>query len=145
MKTSRLIHGVLRAAVVAGLMGAANVSVAQTIGYAEAIDRLAIACGKDIQTYCKGVNLGNNRIRNCLTANDAKVSAQCKSGYANAYAMLEKRAMAQASVLKICDRDISRVCSGVQPGDGNILDCILRAQRTVSAQCNQAVTDAGYR
>jgi hypothetical protein len=141
----KLMHGLLRAAVFIGLMGAANVSVAQTIGYADAIDRLAVACGKDIQTYCKGLNLGNNRIRNCLTANDAKVSAQCKSGYANAYAMLEKRAAAQASVAKICDRDIQRLCSGVQAGDGNVLECILRAQRTVSAQCNQAVTDAGYR
>jgi hypothetical protein len=39
---------------------------AQTVGYAEAVDRLAAACGKDIARLCKQVNLGGGRIQQCL-------------------------------------------------------------------------------
>lgn len=35
----------------------------QSIGYAQAADRLGAACGADIQKYCKNVNLGNGRTR----------------------------------------------------------------------------------
>jgi hypothetical protein len=123
----------------------AGTVAAQTIGYSEAIDRLAVACGKDIQAYCKGVNLGGGRIQKCLNANQAKVSAQCKTGFAAAFALLERRATAQASVVGICDIDIRKFCGSIQPGDGQILDCILKAERNVSPACNQAVIDAGYR
>jgi len=37
------------------------------------------------------------------------------------------------------------LCSGVQSGDGNLLECFLKAERHANAQCRQAVTDAGYR
>ncbi len=117
----------------------------QTIGYADAISGLAAACGADIRKFCKGVNLGNDRLRNCLNQNQANVSSQCKVGYTRAMDLLQKRVTAQRSVTKICDSDIRRLCGGVQPGDGNILNCVLLAQKQVSVQCNQAVTDAGYR
>jgi hypothetical protein len=37
------------------------------------------------------------------------------------------------------------LCGSVQKGDGQILECMILAQRSVSAKCNQAITDAGYR
>jgi hypothetical protein len=118
---------------------------AQTIGFADAIDRLAKACGADIQKYCSKVNLGAGRIRHCLNQNQSKVSAQCRTAVPEVFALLEKRATAQASVLKICDRDIRRVCPGIVSGDGNLLECGLKAERALSAPCNQAITDAGWR
>jgi len=127
------------------LIGAAPTSVAQTIGYAEAIDRLATRCGDDIEKYCKTVELGGGRVQRCLDQNQTRLSAQCKATNAEVRALLEKRAAARASVLQICDVDIRRLCPGVQPGDGNLLECFLKAERSASAQCRQAVTDAGYR
>ncbi len=120
-------------------------SVAQTIGYAQAIDRLAVACGKDIDQYCKNVNLGGGRVQQCLNQNQAKVSGNCRATQAEVAALLQKRAAARAYVLQVCDTDIRRLCPGVQPGDGNLLECFLKAERSASAQCRQAVTDAGYR
>ncbi|UVC14446.1 hypothetical protein [Mesorhizobium onobrychidis] len=38
---------------------------AQTISYGDAITVLAKDCGADIKKYCRGLNLGNNEIRNC--------------------------------------------------------------------------------
>ena len=127
------------------LVGSAGISTAQTIGYAEAIDRLAASCGSDIAKYCKAVNLGGGRIQACLDQNQAKVSGQCKATIVELRSLLQKRAAARVYVLKACDVDARRLCPGVQPGDGNLLECFMKAERSASAQCRQAVTDAGYR
>ena len=118
---------------------------AQTIGYAQAIDQLAVACGKDIRTHCRGVNLGNGRIADCLKRSSAKVSGRCKQTAARVWALLEKRAEAQASAARICQADAAELCQGVEPGDANILNCLLKASRAVSAACNRVITDAGWR
>ena len=127
------------------LIGGSAPAVAQTIGYAEAIGRLSISCGKDIQQFCKKANLGGGRVQQCLDQNQAKVSAACRAASAEVKVLLQKRADARRQVLKVCEIDMRRRCPDVQPGDGNILECILKAERSVSSQCNQAVTNAGYR
>jgi hypothetical protein len=120
-------------------------AAAQTIGYADAIDRLAKACGADIQTHCKGVRLGGGQVRNCLLKNQAKLSARCRTGYAEAFQLLEKRFAAQASAPRTCEADARQYCNGVKLGDGSYLDCMVQAGRVVSAQCNKALTDAGWK
>ncbi|MBA5778793.1 hypothetical protein H2509_16835 [Stappia sp. F7233] len=129
--------------VAAGLgVGAAS---AETIGFAEAIKILGASCGADIEKYCKNVNLGGGRIQQCLVENEAKVSAQCKTDYAGVFALLQQRFAAQAAVEKVCNRDTQQYCKLTKPGKGNILKCLLKAEPSVSAKCNQAITDAGYR
>jgi hypothetical protein len=136
----------LLAALAASMVVATAVpAAAQTIGYAEAIDRLAVRCGKDIDQFCKKVNLGGGRVQQCLSQNQAKVSSGCKVAFAEVASLLQKRADARSYVLKVCDADIRRLCQGVQPGDGNLLECFFKAERNASPQCRQAVTDAGYR
>ena len=118
---------------------------AQTVSYAEAADRLAAACGKDIDEYCRGVNLGSGRMKNCLSQNRDGISADCKETYTQIFTLIEKRAQARTAVLKLCDVEIRKLCSGVAKGDGQVLECILTASAGVSRRCNQAITDAGYR
>ena len=127
------------------LVALASPTSAQTIGYAEAADRLAAACGADIQKYCKNANLGSGRIDKCLEQNQANVSSQCMATRAQVFQLLAKRAAAQAAVRKICDTDIRRLCADVVQQDGYLLECGLKAWRAVSAKCNQAITDAGWR
>lgn len=137
----KLYAGAVALLIVAG----AGPTAAQTIGYAQAIDRLAVACGKDIGQYCKTVNLGGGRIQQCLNQNQAKVSAGCRATTAEVMSLLQKRAAARSYVLQACDVDIRRLCPGVQPGDGNLMECFFKAEQRASPQCRQAVTDAGYR
>ena len=118
-------------------------ATAQTIGYAQAIDRLAVSCGKDIETHCKKVNLGGGRVQQCLR--QANVSSACRSTMAEVTTLLQKRAAARTYVLQACDIDMRRLCPGIQPGDGNLLSCFFKAEGRASPQCRQAVTDAGYR
>ena len=135
---------VLAAVALLGISGGSG-AFAQTIGFADAIKVLHSSCGADIEKYCKNVNLGNNRIQQCLQKNEANVSDQCKADYAGVYIMLQKRFAAQEAVTKVCDRDIQQLCKLVKKGKGHVLNCLLKAEPSVSDKCNQAITDAGYR
>jgi outer membrane protein OmpA-like peptidoglycan-associated protein len=36
------------------------------------------------------------------------------------------------------------MCTGVQAGDGNLMECFYKVKRNMSAQCQQTVANAGY-
>ena len=59
-------------------------------------------------------------------------------------AMLTTRVQARAAVLRVCDVDIRRFCAGIQPGDGNLMECFYKARQNMSPSCQTAVTNAGY-
>ena len=126
------------------LPASAAPSIAQSIGYAQAIDRLGAACGKDIDKLCKKANLGGGRVTQCLNQNQAAVSSGCKASVAEMTAMLTTRAQARAAVLRVCDVDIKRLCAGIQPGDGNLMECFYKARQNMSPSCQTAVANAGY-
>lgn len=117
---------------------------AQTIGYAEAVGQFGANCSADIAKYCKTAALGGGRVQQCLEQNQAHVSPSCKATSTALSALLKKRAAARASVLSVCDSDIRRLCAGIQPGDGNLMECFYKAKRNTSAKCQQVVADAGF-
>jgi hypothetical protein len=120
-------------------------AAAQSIGYAGAIDRLAVGCGKDIDRYCKSVNLGGGRVMQCLAQNQGKISPTCRTTIGEVGVLLQRRVDARANVMRICDIDLRRLCAGIVEGDGNLLSCFMKVEQNASAACRQAVTDAGYR
>lgn len=117
---------------------------AQTIGFADAYDRLAAACGRDIDKLCANVALGGGAVKSCLEKNKAKISVECKSTMAETFQSLAKRETAQATARQVCARDITQYCSKVQPHDGYVLQCLLTSTRVVSATCKQVIVDAGW-
>lgn len=121
-----------------------DIASAQGVGFAEAIDRLAVRCGKDISRLCKTVHLGGGRMLQCLDQNAAGVSAGCKAARSEIQVLLATRAEARRLIPRVCDVDIRRFCGGVQPGDGNLMECFYKAKSNISAQCQRAVADAGY-
>lgn len=136
--TSAAIHAL------AFLFAATASAQAETIGYAEALNHVGTACGQDIAKHCKAMDLGGGRVQQCLEQNRSQVSPACMATVNNLRALLIKRAEARAAVPRICDVDIRRLCAGVQPGDGNLMECFYKAKRNVSAACQRAVSDAGY-
>ncbi len=121
-----------------------TVASAQTISYADAMTVLARDCGADVKKFCKGLNLGNNEIRNCLEGNQAEVSPQCTATLAAVTASIERRLAAQATVFKICAGNAKQHCKGVV-GEVHILQCLVKTGKIDSEKCNQAITDAGWR
>jgi outer membrane protein OmpA-like peptidoglycan-associated protein len=134
----------LNALAAAALLLGVSHAQAQSVGYYEAMGYVGAQCGKDIEKLCKGVPLGGGRVEQCIQRNQAQVSAQCKASLQNVAALTAKRAAARASIMRVCDNDIKRLCAGIQPGDGNLIECFFKVQRNVSAACVKAADDAGY-
>jgi hypothetical protein len=127
------------------LIGGIGTASAQTMSYADAISQLASACGADLARYCKGVELGNGRLRACLDANQARMSPQCQQTRAVVYASIARRAAAQRDIGDICDADIARVC-GTSHADAHLVECLLATSpAALSDRCNQTFTDTGWR
>lgn len=117
---------------------------ADTISYADAVTVLAKDCGSDIKKLCKGLNLGNGAIQNCLEQKASKVSPTCTASLASVVASIQQRQAAQTNYAKICQHAIAQRCKGMR-GDGNILGCLIKSTKHISDECNQAITDAGWR
>ena len=122
----------------------AGPSAAQSIGYAEAVDRLAVSCTADIDKFCKKIGLGGGKIQQCLDQNAAGVSPGCKGTINELRNLVQARAQARAVVQRVCDTDIRRLCAGIQQGDGNLMECFYKARQNVSPQCRKTVADAGF-
>jgi hypothetical protein len=115
-----------------------------TIGYQEGMRRLTASCLEDVNKFCKKIPLGGGRARNCLEQNRARLSSQCATTMTNVIALWDKRATARANVRQICAADQKKLCPEMQEGDGNVLECYMKAKQNASVQCQQAVLDAGY-
>lgn len=133
--------GLAGAALALGLAGAS----AQTMSYSEAGALLAQSCGKDIQKYCAKVNIGDSALKDCMLSNQSKISPQCLADYQAVVASIAKRNAAQQAVPKLCRNDVARHCQGMVAGNANFLSCLNASYRVVTAACNQAIVDAGWR
>ncbi len=124
-------------------IGGICTAAAQTLSYANAVDQLAVACRADLAKYCRGVELGNGRLRACLDAHP--VSPQCQQTRMAVYASIARRAAAQRNIGDICDADIERMC-GTSHADAHLVECLLSVSpAAMSPACSQAFTDTGWR
>lgn len=127
------------------LVGAIGAASAQTLSYADAIDQLAAACRSDLQKYCRGVELGNGRLKTCLDGHQNVVSPQCQQTRAMVYASIARRIAAQRDIGDVCSADIARLC-GTSHADADLVTCLLSVtSAAISPQCNQTFTDTGWR
>src|SRR3954466_1662431 len=89
-KARMMKRSLLTALASVALFFIAHQAPAQTIGYAEAIDRLAVACKADIAKFCKTEPLGGGRVQRCL--DQATVSPGCRAASAEVKNLLQRRA-----------------------------------------------------
>jgi hypothetical protein len=47
-----------------------------------------------------------------------------------------------AEVRSACEADVAKLCAGIQPGGGRILQCLAQHKSEVSDACKQAVAKA---
>jgi hypothetical protein len=118
---------------------------AETMNFESATAILGASCGKDIDANCLGVNLDPVRLKECLARNQDVVSPQCKADYVRAFDAIQKRVAARTAVYKMCERDKQKLCQDGQNGASHVVECLLTKSRGVSAKCNQAIREAGYR
>jgi hypothetical protein len=105
------------------------------------VETFAEGCQKEIATYCKDVIPGNGRILACLYARQDRLSARCEYAIYDAAAQLERAVAALAYLANECRDDLKTFCSGINPGEGRLLQCIDNNRNKVSARCKQAMED----
>ncbi len=147
--SSSVVFPMYRLVILAGFVcAAAGPAYAQqpapTVSFTESLQMLAKDCGTEIDTHCAGVNLGNNRLKNCLSRNQASLPAVCRDTYGRVFTLIDRRAQARNSLLKRCEADAKKLCSDAQKDDGSVIECLLSAKR-VGWRCSQALTEANFR
>ncbi|MGJ4905873.1 hypothetical protein ACQR10_23085 [Bradyrhizobium sp. HKCCYLRH2060] len=121
-----------------------SLAAAQTMSFGDSAGLIASSCGADITANCRGVNLDSNRLKECLSRNQDVVSAQCKATYFKAFEAIQKRIAARVTVANACQREIVKLCGGSTKETSKSIPCLLTANG-VSARCQQAMGEAGYR
>jgi hypothetical protein len=129
---------------IAALLAVPSVAAAETMSFGDAVAMLAKGCGTEITSYCRGVNLDANRLKECLSRNQDVTSPQCKATYLQALDAIQKRIAARVTVANACTREIVKTCHGSTKETSKSVPCLVTAQG-VSRNCTQAMTDAGYR
>ena len=125
-------------------LAAPSLTAAQSISFGSAAGLLAKSCAAEIDANCRGVNLDSTRMKECLTRNQDALSQQCRSDYLRVFDAIQKRIAARAGVANACAREIVKLCAGSTKETSKSVACLMTAPG-VSARCQQAVGDAGYR
>lgn len=123
---------------------APSLAAAETISFGGAAALLAKSCAAEIDANCRGVNLDSTRMKECLTRNQDVLSPQCRSDYLRVFDAIQKRIAARAGVANACAREIVKLCAGSIKETSKSIPCLTTAPG-VSARCQQAIGDAGYR
>ena len=123
---------------------APSLAAAETISFGGAAALLAKSCAAEIDANCRGVNLDSTRMKECLTRNQDVLAPQCRSDYLRVFDAIQKRIAARAGVANACAREIVKLCAGSTKETSKSVACLMTAPG-VSARCQQAVGDAGYR
>jgi hypothetical protein len=127
------------------VMSVPSLAAAQGVKFEEAAAMLAASCGKDIDDNCRGVNFDSTRLKECLGRNQDVVSPKCKADYPQAFAAIQQRVSARATVLKLCNWELNHLCRDVRQDPVQGLQCLLEATKKATPNCNKAISAAGYR
>ncbi len=118
---------------------------AQTMNFEQATAMLAASCGTDIDNVCRGVNLDPARLKECLRRNDDGLSPKCRTDYLRAFGAIEQRVTARATLAKLCNWELKRLCGEIRQDAAKGLQCLLDATKKATPNCNKAIDAAGYR
>jgi len=122
-----------------------SLASAQSMNFEQATTLLSASCGKDLDEYCRGVNLDAARLKECLVRNADSISPQCKTDYPRAIGAIEQRVAARASLFKLCNWEMNHLCGDVRQDRAKGLQCLLGSTKKNTPNCNKAVDAAGYR
>jgi hypothetical protein len=131
--------------VAGAVIGLVVLAVGSAFGAQPLLDTVAKGCEKELTTYCKDVTPGEGRVLACLYAFEDKLSAKCEYALFDVASQLERAVAALAYAANECRDDLKKFCSNVQPGQGRLLKCIEKNEKTVSKRCKDALKETGLK
>ena len=135
----------IRLPLLALLVALPSLAWAQSMNFEQAATLLSAICGKDLDDYCRGVNLDTARLKECLNRNADSISPQCKTDYPRAIGAIEQRVAARTTLLKLCNWEMNHLCGEVRQDPAKRLQCLLESTKKNTPNCNKAIDAAGYR
>lgn len=108
------------------LAGVFCLSVA-TIASAEETAR---PCKDDAAKLCQGIKPGGGAVAKCLKEHSSELSPACKKNISKA----KKKAR---EVKEACKDDAQRLCEGIKPGGGKIVQCLKQHEDELTAECKE--------
>lgn len=109
------------------------------------VDDVRKACTVEIKTYCNNVTPGEGRILACFYAHGDKIGPQCEYALFDAASRLERAVAAITYVANECEDEIEAHCANIQPGGGNIAQCLIVNEAQLGKACNRALADVGVK
>ena len=103
------------------------------------VEKGKLGCAADLEAYCASVTPGEGRLAFCLTAHADKRSASCERALAVARSEAETLINELDQSIQACAPDIASLCSGTQPGEGRIAQCLLEQREKLGSSCGQVI------
>jgi len=94
-------------------------------------------CADDVQRFCKDVQPGGGRIARCLKEHEDNVSPACRQHMAE----VMKRVHEYHEFREACQDDVLRLCAGVKPGEGRIINCLKEYESRLSPECKAKIEE----
>jgi hypothetical protein len=85
-------------------------------------------CAADAAKLCKGVQQGQGRVAQCLKEHANELSPACKEN-------IEKVKEKVQELKEACKDDSAKLCKGMRPGGGRILQCLKQHEGELSPAC----------
>jgi hypothetical protein len=134
----------IRLTLLALLVALPSLASAQSVNFEQATTLLGTSCAKDIDDYCRGVNLDTARLKECFSRNSDSISPQCKSDYPRAIVAIEQRVAARIGLMKLCNWEMNHLCGEDRGDPAKGLQCLIASKKN-TPNCNKAIDAAGYR
>ena len=100
-------------------------------------------CEADENLLCPGLQHNSRKSFMCLMAYEAHLPNSCALGIVEAAMTLEAGMMAIDHSIKACEADADKFCLEVQPGNGRIVQCLVKNEANLAEQCVTALKDTG--
>lgn len=119
------------------VLGASYAHAQQSI-----VSEVNTKCANELNTYCKGVLLGEGRVAACLYAYEDKLSTQCAVAVYRGVDDLFAASLNLQVYAKQCSADLLQYCGKVRAGEGRLYGCIKKNKATLTDACRDALSKA---
>jgi hypothetical protein len=126
--------------------GSAHVAIAKTAAAqtSQATRQPTNQCKQIIQAMCGNVELGGERIKNCMRDHLNDLATDCRATIEARLAPKDSnRDTAIPGPRFACKQDARSLCSDVQPGGGRIIQCLRSHADQLESGCRRTVERLG--
>ena len=99
-------------------------------------------CEKELNTYCKGVTLGEGRVASCLYAYEDHLSLGCAEAVYDGIMDLQAATANLEVFSRKCASDLLQHCGSVVPGQARLYQCLVENQSKLNGDCAASVKAA---